>query len=371
MTKLVRECCLLCFTREQFEYEIVSKIYCDNYIDKAMLLLAFEGIGSVDELLGLKYDAIDGKWITTPNGRQILLTEDTFSVVKKATLQKIHHEANGESKSRRNPTKKLLDTSFLVRSDVADEDGKFRKGAYQSRIRQLKRVTGVKSLAFTNITKAGILDYFFLVEAKKGKKLSVEDAKKVYIWFGEDAHTNTTLSSLKSFYQKYKLHFRLDESKFKERRDNKELDDIFYEIMKIHIPKRELQSDIRKSFSEENLFTEALINQFFQPVSEEELDELKFENGDLNELDVNSALEYFNTQLAKKPELTEPESPLIYTLSSGNNNKGRHPAFGIAVKRVYNYSCAICGSKLKTPKGRYEVQAAHIHAKEFNGRDDP
>jgi len=48
----------------------------------------------------------------------------------------------------------------------------------------------------------------------------------------------------------------------------------------------------------------------------------------------------------------------------------RSAAFRIAIKKLYNYRCAICGVRLFTPSGQPEVESAHIYPKELDGNDD-
>jgi predicted restriction endonuclease len=48
----------------------------------------------------------------------------------------------------------------------------------------------------------------------------------------------------------------------------------------------------------------------------------------------------------------------------------RSAAFEIGVKRLYGYRCAICGSGLRTPAGKPEVQSADFYPKGKVGSDD-
>ena len=48
----------------------------------------------------------------------------------------------------------------------------------------------------------------------------------------------------------------------------------------------------------------------------------------------------------------------------------RSAAFEIGVKRLDSYRCAICGSGLRSPNGKPEVQSAHIFPKRLDGSDD-
>ncbi|HZQ09466.1 MAG TPA: HNH endonuclease [Anaerolineae bacterium] len=49
----------------------------------------------------------------------------------------------------------------------------------------------------------------------------------------------------------------------------------------------------------------------------------------------------------------------------------RDRTFRIVVSAQYNYCCAICGFRLRAPRGVYEAEAAHIIPKRSSGTDDP
>nr|WP_025774309.1 HNH endonuclease [Clostridium botulinum] len=82
--------------------------------------------------------------------------------------------------------------------------------------------------------------------------------------------------------------------------------------------------------------------------------------------DIEKEIERLITQSFDEPKLTEGLSGKDSTVSK----IPRDAAFGISVKRLYNFKCAICGLGLKSPKGKYEVQAAHIYPKSKDGSDD-
>ncbi len=48
----------------------------------------------------------------------------------------------------------------------------------------------------------------------------------------------------------------------------------------------------------------------------------------------------------------------------------RSAAFAVDIKKLYGDRCAICGSELRTPKGKPEVHGAHIYPKGRDGSDD-
>jgi hypothetical protein len=226
------------FTREQLELKIVPKLFFRNNIDKSYLLLAFEGIYPLTELLALRSDAYENRWLTIPNGRKLLLTKNTANIVNSAIKQTIHTEGNGESLSPRDAEKHLLNTGYIFRTDSADEDGKFNKNSFYSRINYIKKYTGEKYLSFSNIHKAGILDYFFLIEAKKGNIPNADDRKRVCKWLGENTNTINNWTTLGVLYSKYKDHFNLGDSQLEERRSDKRFDDLFAETQKIVIDKK-------------------------------------------------------------------------------------------------------------------------------------
>jgi putative restriction endonuclease len=80
----------------------------------------------------------------------------------------------------------------------------------------------------------------------------------------------------------------------------------------------------------------------------------------------NALMEIQNLSIAEVPSLTQNQD-------RHEHNSRRHSrsiAFSIAVKKLYNYTCAVCRSKLSDPTGRPEVQSAHIYPKKLNGSDD-
>jgi hypothetical protein len=359
------------FTREQLRTQIVSKIYSENYVDKAIISLAFEGIGgaNADELLGLKsVPSVNGRWVNLSD-RKILLTKETAYIVKKAIEQTEYYEKNGESLSPRGIIK-LSNNDFVLRTF----NGKFKsKNSLYSRLNNnLTAYTGF-NLSLKKIHKAGILDYFFLIEAKSGQKLSSDDAKRVCIWFGENIETNNNWCIFRSFYKrKYKEFFQLKEADFESRSLDDDFDGIYEQILEIPVPKQKIhivnKSSPRQLNVNDIVNEPSILEEVVKPLSDQEYEAVHDEG--IEKTDIDSALEYFKVLLNNEPELTEPNLPTENFTFSSRSNKARNPAFGIAVKRVYDYTCAICGSKLRTPKGHYEVQAAHIYPKSLNGKDD-
>lgn len=271
------------FTRYQMVHDIVPKIFEGDFINKAIILLAFEGIGSIKELLELRIDAINDRWITTSSGRKLLLTESAAWHVKEAIRQKDSYDGNGKSRSMRDSIHPLSDTGFLIRSYVNGDEGKFKKGSFGTRLNILKRYTNFPKLSFTRIHKSGILDYFFLVESRTGKKLSAEDAKRVCIWFGEDPTKNNKWSlQLRNFYNdEYKPKFLLGVNELEERKNDDEFDAIYEEIAKIQLDKRTFSPSTYKSLLRN---VHKAITQHPDPgsLSEEDLKDLAFQKSVAN-----------------------------------------------------------------------------------------
>ena len=85
------------------------------------------------------------------------------------------------------------------------------------------------------------------------------------------------------------------------------------------------------------------------------------------------------------PEITQQETQLNKLVSeqfrlfdssvqearSFSKTVVRDSAFRKIVTAQYEHCCAVCRFRLKTPRGGYEVEAAHIIPKRKNGVDDP
>jgi predicted restriction endonuclease len=105
----------------------------------------------------------------------------------------------------------------------------------------------------------------------------------------------------------------------------------------------------------------------FSKINEKEIKEEVEANRVIDDSDINKALlDIMKKSLSENPSLKEGLEKRDYK----SKRLPRSIAFSIAIKRLYNYSCAICGSSLKTPKGKVEVHSAHIYPKKLNGSDD-
>jgi hypothetical protein len=73
----------------------------------------------------------------------------------------------------------------------------------------------------------------------------------------------------------------------------------------------------------------------------------------------------------ERDEDYNPITPIKTVQKVTRETKIRQRGFRQAVIEAYNYQCACCGLKLKSPNSTaWEVQAAHIVPHSFNGKDD-
>lgn len=104
----------------------------------------------------------------------------------------------------------------------------------------------------------------------------------------------------------------------------------------------------------------------FSPPTDIELAQLN-EDGDLGTETISSELRSLADKVNETPHLTEGLELQTYI----NQSRPRSTAFRLAVLRLYDSKCAVCGSDLRSPTGTPEVQAAHIYPKRLDGSDDP
>lgn len=104
----------------------------------------------------------------------------------------------------------------------------------------------------------------------------------------------------------------------------------------------------------------------FSPPTSIELAQLNEDSG-LGPETISSELRSIADKVNETPHLTEGLELQTYT----NQSHPRSAAFRLAVLRLYDSKCAVCGSDLRSPTGTPEVQAAHIYPKRLDGSDDP
>jgi putative restriction endonuclease len=100
-------------------------------------------------------------------------------------------------------------------------------------------------------------------------------------------------------------------------------------------------------------------------VTEQDMGELE-DAKDLAQTEVNQEMATIRDRLAQDPKLREG----LDRQTTQTSARPRSAAFEIGVKRVYGFRCAICGSGLRTPDQKPEVQSAHIYPKRLDGSDD-
>jgi predicted restriction endonuclease len=148
------------------------------------------------------------------------------------------------------------------------------------------------------------------------------------------------------------------------------IDDVHMDEELMNIAQHILNQELSDADLKELVFYTSSLNNkqlqlFAEPVTEQEYKECVLDYADIDKGDINLELERLKNLLPQEPELTETQPSFTTT-----GFQKRNPAFGIGVKRVYDNTCAICGSRLKSPEGHYEVQGAHIYPKSHNGKDD-
>ena len=228
--------CLI--TRKTME-EYIGKTY--NPQDKVIISLVFEGIGAIngneaEYLRNLKTSSIkiEERTITITDKRKIILSPFAIDIVKKAIEQRTYYFRNGNAKSK-NKDDGLVDSEYLLKKTA--REGRYGEqitiGALRARVTRMKPYIQNQHLSLSNIHKSGILDYFFLVEARKGKELESIDYKKVCTWFGENVATNNNWNEYGNIYEDYKEYFKLSDEDLKQRREDTAYDAIYDEILKM------------------------------------------------------------------------------------------------------------------------------------------
>lgn len=82
---------------------------------------------------------------------------------------------------------------------------------------------------------------------------------------------------------------------------------------------------------------------------------------------VENALAHLVHLTSREPALTEAVAMEATTIV----RKARSAAFRVAVRRAYDFRCAVCGLRILGPRGEPEVEGAHIYPRSYNGSDDP
>jgi hypothetical protein len=166
-------------TREML-YQALEKIY--NEQDKAIVVLPFEGVygKKASDLLGLEIKQVNRNWVRTPNETIIFLSPIVMDILNNAISQPEYYPSNGKPNPKyKKPPQPLYDNGYVIK--YSKEDGKLKYDNLQGKVRKVKSYTNLPALSFENIHKSGILDYFFLVQSRKGSLFSNNDRKSMQV----------------------------------------------------------------------------------------------------------------------------------------------------------------------------------------------
>ena len=193
-------------------YQIAGELY--NYIDKAILVLPFEGIRgrteinhTFEELRNLKYsDIIPELNIVTvtrddDTQRHIKVDPRTMVILVEAIKETDYHKLNGEAKGRF-AVMPLKQTPYILRTlDVeSSQDEKITASSIGTRFVKFREYTGVKFLNSTLVFQSGLLEKCAEKEKEVGE-LKVDDYKQLYRDLNLD---DRRYSALKEMYETFK-----------------------------------------------------------------------------------------------------------------------------------------------------------------------
>lgn len=222
-------------TRNELYSLIEDKL--QNEQDKMIVALIFEGVLGYEkqELRNLTINDIKGNILYLKNNdgtliRELVVPEYTITILKRAINQTHHISKNGLGGGN-SPLKPFKKTDYILKFVGKNKPyDKIPQVTLNQKISDVGDFLGIKNFSAANIAKSGMLDYLFLLEAKKGAELSSDDYKRVYIRFGEKTETNMGWSSkLKPLYEAYKLIYQIDQ-KLYERSTDFSLDGIYNQL---------------------------------------------------------------------------------------------------------------------------------------------
>jgi integrase len=204
-------------TREQL-YDYCDQLY--NYIDKAMLVLLFEGVKgrssighSFEEIRNFKMTdimPISNTIVVTrdsddktkhPQKRVISVDPKTIEILLEACEEDIYHKGNGEAEGRFAimPVKK---SSYLIRTidRKGTDDDRISVSNICSRFKNFRQYTGVKFLNPTLVFQSGMFDRCLKRETENGE-LQSEDFRQMFRDLNLDIRG---WPALKEMYEDYK-----------------------------------------------------------------------------------------------------------------------------------------------------------------------
>jgi integrase len=205
-------------TREQL-YDYCSQLY--NYIDKAMLVLLFEGVKgrssiehSFEELRNFKMtDILENNIIIATRDfsddsnnnikqrRLIPVDPRTIEILLTACKENTYHKANGEAKGRF-AIMPVKDSPYVIRTidRSGTDDDRISVSNICSRFKNFRQYIGIKFLNPTLVFQSGMFDRCLKLEDEIGE-LQAEDFRQLFRNLNLDERN---WSGLKEMYESYK-----------------------------------------------------------------------------------------------------------------------------------------------------------------------
>lgn len=193
-------------------YDIVGQLY--NYIDKAILVLLFEGVKgrsnrdhTFEELRNLKFSDLNPETniviVTRDNGETLSFNVDerTMDILVVASKEETYYKNNGEGTGRF-AIMPLKSTNYILRTlDVESSEGeKITPSSISTRFKNFREFTGLKFLNPTLISQSGMLERCEEKEKEIGQ-LQSEDYRQMYRNINLD---DRRWFSLKEMHEAYK-----------------------------------------------------------------------------------------------------------------------------------------------------------------------
>jgi len=180
-------------TRDRL-YEITNDLY--NYIDKALLVLLFEGVrgrtemeNTFEELRNLKktdvIKEVNSIIVTRNNGDQRVIQVDqrTMDILLNAMNQDIYHKMNGEAEGKF-AIVPLKDTPYVLRTlDVNKQEGddnRISVSAINSKLKNIRQYLNLSFLNPTLIFQSGLIERCEILEKQIGESLQPVHYKQIF-----------------------------------------------------------------------------------------------------------------------------------------------------------------------------------------------
>lgn len=189
------------FLREDIDELVLDLV---NYVDRAILILLFEGAGGTghSELLQLKKSDVSGEKgdyrlnLTDKDGtaREIKVTDELISVLMLADSQREYENKNGEALGEKYKYSPLEDSEYIFKKAIKGEQGKALTHTYVNRKFNIyKKVFGYEYLKASHIKNSGMMH--MANQLQKDGKLD----KDGLLAIGEQFNTTPTQVDGKSY----------------------------------------------------------------------------------------------------------------------------------------------------------------------------